>query len=240
MLPSKKQPERDERKKRKMEKLKKLVERENNKELKKAISNLKKVSSNDIINLWYYREKLTKRQFEKVQNNELTTKTTKELIYNKIVKEYKNRLTKNIKKIDMIQQTNNDINTINISINWVKSKTWGNNPHATITTDAGQLTEGRASGCGYDKESAAIAEALNKNNDILKLLYVAKNKKMTLKNTNNHDILGYGSGYGVLPYFEGGVGVSSLMNIFKKLGYNVTEYHTEKSDFYTITKGGQR
>ena len=223
-----------------MEKLKKLVERENNKELKKAISNLKKVSSNDIINLWYYREKLTKRQFEKVQNNELTTKTTKELIYNKIVKEYKNRLTKNIKKIDMIQQTNNDINTINISINWVKSKTWGNNPHATITTDAGQLTEGRASGCGYDKESAAIAEALNKNNDILKLLYVAKNKKMTLKNTNNHDILGYGSGYGVLPYFEGGVGVSSLMNIFKKLGYNVTEYHTEKSDFYTITKGGQR
>jgi len=30
------------------------------------------------------------------------------------------------------------------------------------------------------------------------------------------------------------------MNIFKKLGYNVTEYHTEKSDFYTITKGGQR
>ena len=177
MLPSKKQPERDERKKRKMEKLKKLVERENNKELKKAISNLKKVSSNDIINLWYYREKLTKRQFEKVQNNELTTKTTKELIYNKIVKEYKNRLTKNIKKIDMIQQTNNDINTINISINWVKSKTWGNNPHATITTDAGQLTEGRASGCGYDKESAAIAEALNKNNDILKLLYVAKNKK---------------------------------------------------------------
>lgn len=223
-----------------MEKLKKLVERENNKELKKAISNLKKINTNDIINLWYYREKLTKRQFEKVQNNELTTKTTKEIISNKIIKEYENRLTKNIKKIDMIQQTNNNINTINISINWVKSKAWGHNPHATITTDAGQLTEGRASGCGYDKESAAIAEALNKNADILKLLYIAKDKKMTLKNTNNHDILGYGSGYGVLPYFEGGVGASSLMNIFKKLGYNVTEYHTETSDFYTITKGSKR
>lgn len=223
-----------------MEKLKKLVERENNKELKKAISKLKKASSNDILDSWYYKEKLTKRQLEKIQNNELTTKTTKELIENKIIKEYESRLVKNIKKIDMIQQTNNDINTINISINWVKSATWGYNPHATVTTDAGQFTEGRASGCGYDKESAAIAEALNKNDDILKLLYIAKNKKMTLKNTNNHDILGYGSGYGVLPYFEGGVGASSLMNIFRKLGYSVTEYHTEKSDFYTIVKGGAK
>lgn len=223
-----------------MEKLKKLVERENNKELKKEMNLLKKASVNDMLDSWYYKEKLTKRQIEKIQNNELTTKTIKELIENKIAKEYESRLTKNIKKIDMIQQTNNTINTINISINWIKSATWGHNPHATITTDAGHLTEGRASGCGYDKESAAIAEALNKNNDILKLLYIAKNKKMTLKNTHNHDILGYGAGYGVLPYFEGGVGVSSLMNIFKKLGYHVTEYHTEKSDFYTITKEGVR
>lgn len=223
-----------------MEKLRKHVERENKKQIKKAISNLKKVSSNDIINLWYYREKLTNIQLKKYNNEELTEKQAKEIIKNKIIKEYDKRTKKELKKIDMIQQANNIITTINISINWVKSKAWGHNPHATITTNAGQLTEGRASGCGYDKESAAIADALNKNNDILKLLYIAKDKKMTLKNTNNHDILGYGSGYGVLPYFEGGVGASSLMNIFKKLGYNVTEYHTEKSDFYTITKEGAR
>ena len=74
--------------------------------------------------------------------------------------------------------------------------------------------------------------------DILKLLYTFKNKKMTAKKTNSRDLLGYGSGYGVLPYFEGGVGASSLMNIFKKLDDNVQEHHTKTSDFYTITKKG--
>lgn len=214
-----------------MEKLTKQVKKENEKELKKAISNLNKAKKEDFTNLWYYSEKLTKRQKEK-----LTKSEQKEILKNKIIKDYEKRLIKNLKRIDTIKNANNNIESIIININWVKNPTWGYNPHATIYTNNGDTTEGKASGCGYDKESASIAEALNKNNDILKLLYIAKNKKMTLKNTNNHDILGYGSGYSVLPYFEGGVGVSSLLNIFRKLNYNITEHHTEKSDFYTITK----
>lgn len=214
-----------------MKKLTKQVKKENEKELKKAISNLNKAKKEDFINLWYYSEKLTKRQKEK-----LTKKEQKEILKNKIIKDYEKRLIKNLKRIDTIKNANQNVETITINVDWVKNPTWGYNPHATIYTNNGETTEGKASGCGYDKESTAIAEALNKNNDILKLLYIAKNKKMTLKNTNNHDILGYGSGYGVLPYFEGGVGVSSLLNIFKKLNYNIVEHHTEKSDFYTITK----
>lgn len=223
-----------------MEKLKNLVEKENKKQLKKALDDLKQAKKEDLINLWYYKEKMTNTQIKKYTNEEMTEKQAKEIIKNKIIKEYENRQAKDIKRIETIKQANETTQAINISINWVKSRTWGYNPHATITTDLGEITEGRASGCGYDKESAAIAEALNKNNDILKLLYIAKNKKMTLKNNNSHDLLGYGSGYGVLPYFEGGVGASSLMNIFKKMGFDVAEYHTNTSDFYTITKGGKR
>lgn len=214
-----------------MEKLRKQVEKENKKELKKAISNLNKAKKEDFANLWYYSEKLTKRQKEKLTKNE-----QKEIIKNKIIKEYNTRLNKNLKRIDTIEKANNNIESITINVDWVKNRTWGYNPHATIYTNNGDITEGRASGCGYDKESTAIAEALNKNNDILKLLYIAKNKKMTAKKTNSHDLLGYGSGYGVLPYFEGGVGTSSLLSIFRKLGYSIREHHTEKSDFYTITK----
>lgn len=214
-----------------MEKLTKQVKKENEKELKKAISNLNKAKKEDFTNLWYYSEKLTKRQKEK-----LTKSEQKEILKNKITEDYKKRLIKNLKRIDTIKSANDNIELITINVDWVKNPTWGYNPHATIYTNNGDTTEGKASGCGYDKESASIAEALNKNNDILKLLYTAKNKKMTLKNTNNHDLLGYGSGYGVLPYFEGGVGVSSLLNIFRKLGYNIQEHHTNKSDFYTITK----
>ena len=221
-----------------MEKLKKLVERENKKQQTKALKDIKTLEKNYILEHWYYKEKLTNTQIKKYTNDELTTKEIKDILKNKTIKEYQTRLEKDLKRIETIDGASNDIIYINIAINWVKSKTWGFNPNALITTNAGQITEGRASGYGYDKESSAIAEALNKNNDILKLLYVAKNKKMTLKNNNSHDLLGYGSGYGVLPYFEGGVGANSLMNIFRKLGYKVTEYHTEKSDFYTITKKG--
>lgn len=218
-----------------MEKLKKLVEKENKKQLKNALDSLKKQDKNNIIDSWYYKEKLTSKQLKKYNNDELTTKQAKEILKNKIIKEYDKRKEKELKRIETIEKSNGEITNISISVNWVKNNTWGYNPHATVVTDS-EITEGKASGCGYDKESAAIAEALNKNNNILKLLYTAKNKKMTFKNNNNHDLLGYGSGYGVLPYFEGGVGASSLMNILKKLGYNVTEYHTEKSDFYTITR----
>lgn len=215
-----------------MEKLTKQVKKENQKELKKAISNLNKAKKEDFTNLWYYSEKLTKRQKEK-----LTKSEQKEILKNNIIKEYEKRTEKELKRIETIKNANDSIRSISINVEWVKNNTWGYNPHATVYTSNDDATDGRASGCGYDKESTAIAEALNKNNDIIKLLYTFKNKKMTAKKTNSHDILGYGSGYGVLPYFEGGVGVPSLLNIFKKLGYTITEHHTNRSDFYTIEKG---
>lgn len=56
---------------------------------------------------------------------------------------------------------------INISVNWTRSRTWGSNPHAECrwyfedpeygTRSA--FSEGRASGCGYDKRSAAVQQA---------------------------------------------------------------------------------
>jgi hypothetical protein len=221
-----------------MEKLIKLVKKENKKRLEKAINDLKQTHGDDLINLWYYKEKLTNTQIKKYINKEMTEKEIKEKIKNKIIKEYEKTENKKLNKIETIKNADDDISTINITVNWTKNKTWGYNPRATIFTNKEDVTEGKASGCGYDKESTAIAEALNKNPDILKLLYIAKNKKMTFKNHNNHDILGYGSGYYELPYFEGGVGVNSLMNIFRKLGYNITEHHTDSSDFYTIIKKG--
>ena len=220
-----------------MEKLKKEVVKENNKQTKKAIRDLNKATKKDIQDLWYYNEKLTKRQKEKLENKEITTKEVKEIIKNKIIEEYQKRTEKELKRIETIEKAADNVRSITINVDWVCNAIWGWNPHATVYTSNGKNSEGRASGCGYDKESAAIAEALNKNNDILKLLYIAKNKKMTAKKTNSHDLLGYGSGYGVLPYFEGGVGVSSLLHIFKNLGYTVREHHANRSDFYTIEKG---
>lgn len=223
-----------------MEKLKNELIKENKKQLKKALSNLNKAKKEDIIDSWYYVEKLTARQKEKLENKELTTKEAKSILKNKIIEEHLKKAEQKLQRIETIKKANDDITTISINVEWVRNTTWGYNPHATVYTNNGDATEGRASGCGYDKESAAVAEALNENNDILKLLYTFKNKKMTTKKTNSRELLGYGSGYGILPYFEGGVGMYSLLNIFRKLGYNINEHHTNRSDFYTIQKKGAK
>lgn len=73
-----------------------------------------------------------------------------------------------------------------ISVEWKKSREWGYKPHTTVdawTVDADGVTEcttttGRASGCGYDKQSAAIAEAFNASPAILKALYNAEEKRL--------------------------------------------------------------
>lgn len=85
--------------------------------------------------------------------------------------------------------------------------------------------EGRyTGGCGYDKHSTALAEILNLHPAILKRLYKAEDKRLGTKGSDDRrDVIGYGSGYGVVPYFEGGVGSSCHVQILERLGYTVTE-----------------
>jgi hypothetical protein len=65
-------------------------------------------------------------------------------------------------------------------------------------------------------------------------LYTEKEKNVTAK---NHEILGYGSGYGILPSIEGGVGVSCYPTIFKNVGFEFKTTASGKSfDAYSIEK----
>jgi hypothetical protein len=78
-------------------------------------------------------------------------------------------------------------------------------------------------GYGYDKHSTALAEILNMHLPILRRLYLAKAKAV---NKANRDALGYGSGYGMIPSFEGGVGSGCHVEILRRLGYVVTDGDT--------------
>ena len=146
----------------------------------------------------------------------------------------------------MIEKVNtaanaNDLLYASISIEWIRNTTWGNNPHAEIRTNVGYF-EGRASGCGYDKESAAVCTALNGSYSALKLLYAAadeylKNNPGTPTNFSWGNVINYGAGYGAIPYFEGGVGMSSILGIFKKLGYTAEcTASGRKFDVYNIER----
>lgn len=138
---------------------------------------------------------------------------------------------------------------LSVSVEWKASRTWGANPKAKarIHTATGweYCESGSIGGCGYDKESTAIAEAFNQSASLLKELYkvyekaLKKNKVATL-----HDILGYGSGHGCRPHFEGGCGVSCCYKIFKAIGFTFENTSSGKMfDCYNaskIAKGGKK
>ena len=141
--------------------------------------------------------------------------------------------------LDKLTEAENapDISNIDIQIEWKKSATWGVNPTAECWA-GGFYTTGHASGCGYDKRTAATAEAFNANPAIMKALYTAEERRLSKRNKpTRRDFIGYGSGYGILPYFEGGVGITSHGRIFENIGFTFrTTANTRTADAYTITR----
>lgn len=143
-----------------------------------------------------------------------------------------------------------EIISIEIDVTWTRSRTWGANPTAEITTrseNGYNRFTGTASGCGYDKLTAATGSALNQSPEVLKMLYTVQEKAFSemdetarrayvAQNESNRDTIHYGAGYGILPYFEGGTGWGSFAGVFEACGYTVSHSHSTKhSDYYLIT-----
>lgn len=165
----------------------------------------------------------------------------------RIKKHYAKQIDKAVSKLQGYEKdTNTRVELIKIGVEWVKSRVWGYNPVATaeffgVTKLPDGKTEryyfaavGKASGCGYDKRSAAVAEALNQCRPLLAAMYKEANRPKN-KGKSNQEIFGYGSGYGSLPYFEGGVGVTCYPDIFRKIGMAWRNGVCGKSfDTYTV------
>ena len=124
-----------------------------------------------------------------------------------------------------------------IRITYTKNRTWGSNPHAEVETTDGTAikhTYGTATGSGYDKTSAAVAYALNANPGIMRALYEKEEQRLSDgSEKSRRDYIGYGSGYNVLPCFEGGVGMPAICKILESIGYNVTS--SEDGSIYIAT-----
>ena len=94
-----------------------------------------------------------------------------------------------------------------ICIVWVRSRTWGSNPNVQHYG----TTIGRASGCGYNKESAALADAL-------RFLGTTEEEQRAIWTTS-------------------GAGVSSLQCELEKQGWTLTRtYSGQNEDGYTIER----
>lgn len=184
----------------------------------------------DFIKSHRYNKKPLEALYKKDQ---ATTDTQKIKVLKNLIKSYYEKfLNKDIADIENAEVLLNSdlkINKIVIAIEWKKSRTWGNNPYCEVkvfyNNNQIETFTGSASGCGYDKRSAATAEALDKCELLKALLYKAENKRLKANNgATRRESLGYGSGYGALPYFEGGVGFSSHETILNNLHFKTSLY----------------
>ena len=122
-----------------------------------------------------------------------------------------------------------------IEVEWTRNRTWGANPRAYARVDGREYSTGSIGGCGYDKLSTAVAEALNQCPAAMLPLY----RKANQAPGKNRKTIGYGTGYGILPSLEGGVGINSLLEAYRNLGYTVTQHSGRGNygtDFITIRK----
>ena len=182
----------------------------------------------------------TARRWDQYQHGEITREKAIEYAQRRRFKEIDNET---IKKQNKLLQARDaaEIKSVSISVTWKRSATWGYNPTAEIIVNGIYQYSGHASGCGYDKRTAAVGGALNQSDIVLKALYTAKEKALkkapaSIKknpDASNADLIHYGAGYGVLPYFEGGVGMESFCGVFEACGLKCTHSNsTNYSDYY--------
>lgn len=125
-----------------------------------------------------------------------------------------------------------------LSVNWTRSRVWGSNPHAECQVyfeDAeygtrSAYSEGRASGCGYDKRSAAVQEAFG---FVVSKKYSHAHSKKDLalaRASLDRFVIEHGEElwkeYAIdktpVPHFNiSGKGMSTFTGIFRRIGYRM-------------------
>ena len=223
-----------------MKNLIKAIETEQKKRLEDFIFEINQVQDLAGLNTWHYNDLLPKGK----KTTGFTFATLKAYLIDRKQKAIYKTIEREVNKIKTVFSAGTLLE-VKISMEWKRSQMWGNNPSAECwysykdadgNRQSGYVVSGSIGGCGYDKGSTAVARCLNQINEVLKPLYTIKNNAVPMEQ-QNRDIFGYGSGYGILPSIEGGVGVSCYPKIFETIGYKFNTVASGKSfDVYTITK----
>ena len=175
----------------------------------------------DIANNWRINEFTKARPYTSFISVELAIS----YINKRITKDYEKQKDKTISRFQTISNAP-DFKSLRLSIDWVKSSTWGMNPHGLLevwTSNGYESYNYKVSGCGYCKESATMAGLFNQCNSLLKLWLGAKEKGL-----ESYGLASYG-------FSSGGVGVNSLQMAFDVLGFKLEKVASGKTyDYYRI------
>lgn len=163
---------------------------------------------------------------------------------NKLARKQAKEAEKELIRINA-EKNQKPVKSIDITIEWKKSRNWGANPHLTadIHYKDGTYAEikATASGCGYDKESTVIADVFNAC-----LKYKLWKKGITTPNKGGNGTISERNGvktpYGIhcysdnRPHFGGGIGTNCYYDITKFLGGKMQRTANGKSfDAYKVT-----
>lgn len=193
------------------------------------------------------RQYSTARRWEQYQAGEITREKALELAAKRAAAQISKSAVKKIERLQLAASAP-VLSSVSVSVHWTRNRTWGNNPTAEVYADG--YTNGHASGCGYDKESAAIAEAFNASPAMLRVLYELAENALTggydprtgatCTGYTWRESIGYASGYDVLPYYEGGCGSSCFWAILEKAGFRVNHAGWGKRfDVWTLDREAQ-
>ena len=209
--------------------LKNSLVNKNNEEVKRQLENIENENMNT---LNFYTTNLRQEQFKE---GKISMDKFKACAKTKMLKETKKQLDKGLKELEKIENNHKIFDNLYIQISSKKTN-MGYQFKATLSDTTEKIEGSYTGGWGYDKLSSAISEVLNEYLPLKELLYNYKEKYLfenKLTQANNREIFGYGSGYGILPYFEGGVGVSSYYKIFNTIGLELKQVN---DTLYKITK----
>ena len=184
----------------------------------------------DILASWYWKQYLTPKSLEALKNIAPEEKPIPGIVEKMKAKKAREEAKNTAKHLEALAlaECYNLPERVSVSVEFTRSRTWGSIPHAAVTTEE-RDTFGTASGCGYDKESAAIASAMNQHPEIMRILYDYAESGKTFP-YSVHTFAG-------LPSFDGGCGVSCFRAVFEACGYKWRQVGNGKTyNAYEITR----
>ena len=159
------------------------------------------------------KEYSTDYRWKQYQSGKISREKAVEYAVVRALKKLEKELWADLERLEAIENAKIP-SFIAIKTEWVKSRTWGNNPHTVVYVQGVGYHEGSASGCGYDKESAAFASAAKGSFALKKILCELKEAALqegksdksetACSGIDNREVCGYGAGYNPIPAFEGG------------------------------------
>jgi hypothetical protein len=126
---------------------------------RERLAMIKKIANPNAFEL----DRLLRPLFPKSKENHIfeSISMLKEYLIKRLEIKIEDKIKQDLIKLEFSESLQ-PLSEVIITVEWKKSKMWGSNPTAeSYVSGLGFLTSGSIGGCGYDKQSTAVAAVMN-------------------------------------------------------------------------------